>query len=131
MTVINKKLNASYNMLAPEIAADADLKTEIFFPTSEAVSPPVLGNAATVKVQREKTVICLGTLSANCTLHLKPQAENINVGALVVINWKSDATARNVAVKENNSALITFTGAANGDRTQLLIWNGSTLLPVS
>lgn len=80
MTVINKKLNASYNMLAPEIAADADLKTEIFFPTSEAVSPPVLGNAATVNVQREKTIIDLVTLSADCTLNLK-SGENLNIGA--------------------------------------------------
>lgn len=130
MTVINKKLNASYNMLAPEIAADADLKTEIFFPTSEAVSPPVLGNAATVNVQREKTIIDLVTLSADCTLNLK-SGENLNIGAIVAITWRSDATARKVTVKQNNVVLTTFTGEATKSRTQLLIWNGSTLLPVS
>lgn len=131
MTAINKKLNASYNMLAPEISDDSDKKTETIFPTSETANPTVSANAASVKVRREKTVIKLGTLTAACTLNLAVEKENLNIGAVVAVNWKSDATARNVTVKSGAATLATLAGTASAESTRLLIWDGSVLLPVS
>lgn len=130
MSTINFENNASYNFVAPSIAADADRMTEVFFPTSEAVSPRILGNAAIVDILREKTIIDLATLSANCTVNLKPVG-NLNIGAIVAITWKSDATARAILVKQHNAVLGTFAAEASKSLTKLFIWNGDTLLPVS
>lgn len=130
MNPINKKNNASYNFVAPDIDDDADKKIEPVFPTSEAVTPEISSNKATVKVRRQKTIIKLDTLSAATTVELEPSAENLNVGAAVIVSWTSDGTARNITVKIDSDTVATLAGTASTKVNKQLVWDGETFLAI-
>lgn len=131
MNPINTENNASYNFVAPSIEDDADKKTDVVFPTAEAVEPTATSNVSEAAVRREKTIVKLGSVSANQTLVLKPEAANLNVGAVVVVNWTSDSTARNVTVKVGASTadtLATLAGTASTNVSKQLMWDGASFL---
>lgn len=122
---INKKNNASYNFKAPEIEGDAGKKTEVMFPTVEKTSPTLSSNAATVKVERDTTIVDLGSLSAAATLTLTP-GDNLGAGAKVVVKSTSDGTARNVTVKKDASTTVgTIAGTASTTVAKIVVWDGS------
>ena len=110
---INKKNGSSYNFEAPNIIEDTNKKVKAIFPTAEAVSPTVSANAASVAINREKTIIAFGSLSAATTLELVPVAANLNVGAVVIVSWTSDSTARNITVKLGDNTVATLAGSAS------------------
>ena len=122
---IDKEKNSSYNFKAPKIAADEGKKVEVMFPTVEKVSPTLSSNAATVEVNRDMTVVDLGSLSAAATLTLTP-TDNLGIGAKVVVKATSDGTARNVTLKKDASTTIgTISGTANTTVSKMVIWDGS------
>lgn len=122
---INKENNASYNFKAPTIEEDADKKTEILFPTVEKATPTLSDNAATVKVERDTTIVDLGSLSAAATLTLTP-GDNLGVGAKVVVKSTSDTTARNVTVKKDATTTVgIITGTASATVAKIVVWDGS------
>lgn len=116
--------------MAPDIDDDADKKVEVIFPTSEAVTPSISSNKATVKVRRQKTIVKLGSLSAATELDLEPEAENLNVGAVVIVSWTSDGTARNITVKVGADTVATLSGTASTKVTKQLVWDGESFLAV-
>lgn len=128
MATINKENNASYGMVAPDIEDDADKKTEMVFPTAEAVSVTLTANAASVAVRRETTIVKLGTLAAAATVTLVPEPKNLNIGSKVMVNWTSDSTGRNVSVKVGNDTIATLTGTASTTVTKQLVWDGNTFI---
>ena len=128
MATINKTNNASYGMVAPDIEDDADKKTEMVFPTAEAVSVTLTANAASVAVRRETTIVKLGTLAAAATVTLVPEPKNLNIGSKVMVNWTSDSTGRNVSVKVGNDTIATLTGTASTTVTKQLVWDGNTFI---
>lgn len=128
MNAINSKKGAAYHMEAPEIDADQGRTMKTIFPTSEAVSPMVTSNAATVPVNRQNTIVKLGTRTAAATLTLEPEAANLNVGAIVAVNWTSDGTARNITVKVENVTVATLAGTASTNVTKQLMWDGEGFL---
>lgn len=130
MNPINMKNNASYNFMAPDIDDDADQKVEVIFPTSEAVTPSISSNKAAVKVRRQKTIVKLGSLSAATELDLEPEAANLNVGAVVIVSWTSDGTARNITVKVGTDTVATLSGTASTKVTKQLVWDGESFLAV-
>ena len=128
MATINKTNNASYGMVAPDIEDDADKKTEMVFPTAEAVDVALTANAASVAVRRETTIVKLGTLAAAATVTLVPEPKNLNIGSKVMVNWTSDSTGRNVSVKVGNDTIATLTGTASETVTKQLVWDGNTFI---
>lgn len=128
MATINKENNASYGMVAPDIEDDADKKTEMVFPTAEAVSVTLTANAASVAVRRDTTIVKLGTLAAAATVTLVPEPKNLNIGSKVMVNWTSDSTGRNVSVKVGNDTIATLTGTASTTVTKQLVWDGNTFI---
>lgn len=128
MATINKENNASYGMVAPDIEDDADKKTEMVFPTAEAVSVTLTANAASVAVRRDTTIVKLGTLAAAATVTLVPEPKNLNIGSKVMVNWTSDSTGRNVSVKVGNDTIATLTGTASETVTKQLVWDGNTFI---
>lgn len=130
MNPINTENNASYNFKAPSIEEDADKKVELVFPTSEVVSPTITANATSVPVHRQKTIVKLGTLSAATTLTLIPEPANLNVGAMVAVNWTSDGTARAITVKVGADTVATLSGTASTKVTKQLMWDGEGFLAV-
>lgn len=130
MNPINTENNASYNLVAPSITEDADKKVEVVFPTAEAVEPEISSNKAEVPVRREKTIVKLGSLSAATTLTLTPEPANLNVGAVVAVNWTSDSTARDITVKVGDDTVATLAGTASTTVTKLLLWDGEGFLAI-
>ena len=130
MNPINTENNASYNFKAPSIPEDGDKKTETVFPTAEVVNPTISSNKADVPVRRQKTIVKLGTLSAATTLTLIPEPANLNVGAMVAVNWTSDGTARAITVKVGNDTVATLSGTASTKVTKQLMWDGEGFLSV-
>ena len=130
MNPINTENNASYNFKAPSIPEDGDKKTETVFPTAEVVNPTISSNKADVPVRRQKTIVKLGTLSAATTLNLAPEPANLNVGAMVAVNWTSDGTARAITVKVGNDTVATLSGTASTKVTKQLMWDGESFLSV-
>lgn len=130
MNAINSKNGAAYHMEAPEIDSDQGKAVKVKFPTSEAVSPTVTSNAASVAVNREKTIVKLGTRTAAATLTLVPEADNLNVGAVVAVNWTSDGTARNITVKVGENTVATLSGTASTNVTKQLMWDGEGFLAI-
>lgn len=130
MNPINTENNASYNLVAPSITEDADKKVEVVFPTAEAVEPEISSNKAEVPVRREKTIVKLGSLSAATTLTLVPEPANLNVGAVVAVNWTSDSTARDITVKVGDDTVATLAGTASTTVTKLLLWDGEGFLAI-
>jgi len=130
MNPINTENNASYNFVAPSIPEDADKKTEVMFPTAEVVSPTISSNKADAPVRRQKTIVKLGTLSAATTLTLIPEPANLNVGAMVAVNWTSDGTSRAITVKVGTDTVATLSGTASTMVTKQLMWDGESFLAV-
>ena len=130
MNPINTENNASYNYVAPSIPEDADKKVEVVFPTAEAVEPEISSNKAEVPVRREKTIVKLGSLSAATTLTLVPEPANLNVGAVVAVNWKSDSTARDITVKVGDDTVATLAGTASTTVTKQLLWDGEGFIAI-
>ena len=130
MNAINSKNGAAYHMEAPDIDSDQGKAVKVKFPTSEAVSPTVTSNAASVAVNREKTIVKLGTRTAAATLTLVPEADNLNVGAVVAVNWTSDGTARNITVKVGENTVATLSGTASTNVTKQLMWDGEGFLAI-
>lgn len=126
-----KETNASYNFVAPNIEKDADKKVEVVFPTAELVEPTLSSNAAEVKVERDTTVIDLGTLSAAATLTLTP-GDSLNVGAKVIVKATSDGTARNVTVKQDADTTVdTISGTASTTKARQYVWTGTAWIAIS
>lgn len=128
MTAINKKYNSSYNFTAPDIADDADKMVEPVFPTSCVVTPTLASNKTDVVVNRQNTIIKLGDLTAAAELKLNPESQNLNIGAIVAVSWKSDSTARNVTVKVGSTTVATLTGTASTSVTKQFMWDGEGFL---
>ena len=123
MNPINTENNASYNFKAPSIDDDADKKVELVFPTVEVVTPTISSNKADVPVRRQKTIVKLGTRSAATTLTLIPEPANLNMGAMVAVNWTSDSTARDITVKVGTATVATLSGTASTKVTKQLMWD--------
>lgn len=130
MNPINTENNASYNLVAPSIPEDADKKVEVVFPTAEAVEPEISSNKAEVPVRREKTIVKLGSRSAATTLTLVPEPANLNVGAVVAVNWTSDSTARDITVKVGDDTVATLAGTASTTVTKQLLWDGEGFIAI-
>lgn len=127
---INKENGSSYSFEAPNIPGDTNKKVKAIFPTAEAVSPTVSANAASVAINRERTIVKLGSLSAATTLTLAPVAANLNVGAVVIVSWTSDSTARNITVKIGKDTVATLAGTASTKVSKQLMWDGETFLAI-
>lgn len=128
---VNKETNASYNFVAPKIENDADKKVEAYFPTSETVTPTLSSNAATVNVERDTTIVDLGTLSAAATLTLTP-GNNLNIGAKVIVKATSDGTARNVTVKKDADTTVdTISGTASTTKARQYVWSGTAWIAIA
>ena len=131
MSYIRKETNASYNFVAPNIEKDADKKVEVVFPTAELVEPTLSSNAAEVKVERDTTIVDLGTLEAAATLTLTP-GNSLNIGAKVVVKAASDGTARAVTVKQDASTTVdTISGTASTTKAKQYMWDGSAWIAIS
>lgn len=127
---VSKETNASYNFKAPAIEKDTDKKVEVVFPTSEFVSPTLSSNAAEVKVERDTTIIDLGTLSAAATLTITP-GNDLNIGAKVVVKATSDGTARNVTVKKDADTTVdTISGTASTTKAKQYMWTGTAWITI-
>lgn len=126
-----KETNASYNFVAPNIEKDADKKVEVVFPTAELVEPSLSSNAAEVKVERDTTIVDLGTLEAAAALTLTP-GDSLNIGAKVVVKAASDGTARDVTVKQDAATTVdTISGTANTTKAKQYMWTGSAWIAIS
>lgn len=130
MNPINLENNASYNFKAPSINDDAGKKIEPVFPTSEKVSPVITSNKANAAVRRAVTVIDLGSVAAAQELTLEPETANLNIGALVVVSWTSDTTARAVTVKVGTDTVATLAGTISAKVNKQLLWDGSGFLAI-
>lgn len=130
MNPINTENNASYNLVAPSIPEDADKKVEVVFPTAEAVESEISSNKAEVPVRREKTIVKMGSVSAATELTLTPEPANLNVGAVVAVNWTSDSTARDITVKVGGDTVATLAGTASTTVTKQLLWDGEGFLAI-
>ena len=126
-----KETNASYNFVAPNIKKDADKKVEVVFPTAELVEPTLNSNAAEVKVERDTTIVDLGTLEAAANLTLTP-GDSLNIGAKVVVKAASDGTASDVTVKQDADTTVdTISGTANTTKAKQYMWTGSAWIAIS
>lgn len=130
MNPINTENNASYNLVAPSIPEDAGKKVEVVFPTAEAVEPEIISDKADVPVRREKTIVKCGDLTAGLALTLVPEPANLNVGAVVAVNWTSDSTARDITVKVGDDTVATLAGTASTTVTKQLLWDGEGFLAI-
>lgn len=130
MSCINLENNASYNFKAPSISDDADKKIEPVFPISEKVTPEISSNKAKAAVRRAVTVIDLGSVTAAQELTLEPEAANLNIGALVVVSWTSDTTARAVTVKVGADTVATLAGTISTKVNKQLMWDGAGFLAI-
>ena len=81
-------------------------------------------------VRREKTIVKLGSVSAATELTLTPEPANLNVGAVVAVNWTSDSTARDITVKVGGDAVATLDGTASATITKQLLWDGECFLAI-
>lgn len=130
MSYIRKETNASYNFVAPNIEKDADKKVEVVFPTAELVEPTLNSNAAKVKVERDTTIVDLGTLEAAAELTLSP-GDSLNIGAKVVVKAASDGTARAVTVKQDADTTVdTISGTANTTKVKQFVWTGTAWIMI-
>lgn len=127
MSYLNMNQNSSYNFKAPNIAADADQKIEVIFPTQEALSPSVAAETA-VTINRQTTVIDLGELSANITLNATIGSD-VERGAIVAVKAKSDGTARSLTFGTGFTAPA-VAGTISKTKVVSFIYDGANLLPL-
>lgn len=125
---INKDNNSSYGFEAPDIPGDTSKKVSVKFPTSEKVTPAITSNKASVDINRQETIIDLGSVTAAQELTLVPAAANLNVGARVIVSWTSDTTARAVTVKVGSDTVATLSGVQSAKANKQLVWDGSSFL---
>jgi len=125
---IRKDNNSSYIFEAPNIPDDTSKKVSVKFPTSEKVTPTITSNKASVDVNRQETIIDLGSVTAAQELTLVPAAANLNVGARVIVSWTSDSTARAVTVKVGTDTVATLSGTQSAKANKQLVWDGSGFL---
>lgn len=129
MNTINSKTGATYRMVAPEIDEDGNKVISVTFPTFENVIPSVESNTAVVKVRRQTTIVKLGQLAANTGLKLSADRKNISPGAIVVVSWESDSTARDISVTEDEDRAVTvFSGAVSSKTARRLMWDGANFV---
>ena len=125
-----KETNASYNFVAPDIEKDADKKVEVVFPTSELVQPTLSSHAATVNVERENTIIDLGTMDGATTLTITP-GNSLNIGARVIVKAASDGTARALTVKQDaDTTVATVSGTASTTKVKQFVWTGTAWIMI-
>mgnify|MGYP003307955944 CR=1 FL=1 len=125
---LNKNNNSSYGFEAPNIPDDTSKNVSVKFPTSEKVTPTITSNKASVDVNRQETIIDLGSVTAAQELTLVPTAANLNVGARVIVSWTSDTTARAVTVKVGADTVATLAGTISTKVNKQLVWDGSGFL---
>jgi hypothetical protein len=119
--------NSSYNFKAPSIAADADQKIEVTFPTAEK---QVVTAAATtaIAINRTVTVIDLGELAAAMTLNATI-SDDVEVGAIIHIKALSDGTARAITFGTGFTAPA-LAGVISKTKVQSFIFDGTSFLPM-
>ena len=122
MTWINKLLNSAYNFVAPSIAADADKKMEVIFPTAELQTVTAAATIA-VTVERTHTVVDLGTLAAAATVNVTV-GESVPVGALLVVKAKSDGTARDITWGDGMTAAV-LSGVISKTKVASFVFDGT------
>jgi hypothetical protein len=127
MTYINGNSNASYNFKAPNIAADADKKIEVVFPTQEAQTPTA-GATIAVDINRHTTCIDLGELAAAATLNATIGAD-VERGAIVQVKALSDGTARTVTFGTGFNS-PTMAGTISTKKVMTFMYDGTAFLPM-
>ena len=88
------------------------------------VLTPTYAATLSVAVKNMRTQLNLGTMTGNCALTIVPDAE-LEIGAILTIKVKSDATARDVTFAAGVTA-ATIAGVISKTKTLLLEYNGST-----
>ena len=128
MSFINMIRNASYNFVAPNIAADADSKVEVIFPTSEKQE---IAYATTIAatVERAITLLDLGTLTGAATLNLTVGAY-VPVGALLTVKAKSDTTARDITLGTGLTG-PTLAGVISKTKSQSFMYDGAKFIAMA
>ena len=131
MNAVNKANDASYEFVAPNIPEDAGKKVPAVFPTAETiVKDPE--DASAVAVRRQTTIVKLGNLRKDMNLLLEPDAGNLNPGAVVAVNWKSNGTAYTVAVISGEQTVsLPGTAFSKAIVTRLLVWDGEGFLAIN
>jgi hypothetical protein len=124
----NKTQNSSYNFVAPNIAAHADKKIEVPFPTFETVAPVIASNACEINVNCKETVVDLGTLTANLTLTINKTGNTVE-GDKVVVKVKTTATE--TITFAGDVVVPTVAGVAGKTKIQSLIFIGEKFVPVA
>lgn len=127
MSYLNMNQNSSYNFRAPNIAADADKKLEVVFPTQEAQAP-VVAAGTPVEINRQTTVIDLGELAANTTVNATI-GDDVERGAIVMIKAKSDGTARNVTFGDGFT-VPAMAGTISKTKVISCMYDGASFLPM-
>ncbi len=127
MTWIKQTQNAFYNFFAPDIAADADQKIEVVFPTVEALNPSFAATQP-VDIKRQCTVIDLGALTGACTLDATI-SDHVGIGAVVHVKVASDTSARALTLGTGFTAPA-IAGVISKTKVQSFIYNGTTFLPL-
>lgn len=128
MNTINSKTGATYHMEAPEIAADAGQSVKTVFPVYAAVTPVIESNKASVAVNRQKTVVKCGTLSAGLALTLVPDTASLNIGAAVIVTWTNPSSKVDITVKVGSDTVATLVGVNSQTVTKQLVWDGEGFL---
>lgn len=124
---INMNQNASYGFKAPNIAADADKKVEVVFPTHEAQAPTA-GATIAVNINRQVTTMDLGTLAAAATLNATI-GESVERGAILHLKAKSDGTARDITFGTGFTS-PNLAGVISKTKVQSFIYDGTAFLPM-
>jgi len=123
MTKIHLTTNASYNFVAPEIAADADKKIEVVFPTQEQQTVAADAEIA-IAIERQHTSVDIGEMAANAAIDLTI-ADHVEAGATLSIKGKSDGTARRMTFGTGLTALVA-SGTINKTKIVHFMYDGTT-----
>lgn len=125
---INKNQNSSYGFIAPNIAAHADKKIEVPFPTFEALSPVIAENACAINVNCRESLVEVGAIAANTTITVN-KTENTVDGDKVTVKVKTAATE--TLAFAGDVTCPTITGVAGKTKVQSLIFFGEKFIPVA
>lgn len=127
MTNFNLETNAAYNFKAPRIAADADKKIEVVFPTQGTATAVVEDGVATVEVERQVTVVDLGQLEASISLAAEI-AEHVERGATLVLVVSCGATPYNLTLAGNFKKALVLQGIANKTKQLVFVYDGADFI---
>lgn len=125
MNCINIESNASYNYVAPNITADADLKIELTFPTRRAGASAFTSNALTLAVTDDLTIRTFATEVAAAAALTVEVAAHVNVGARMILRHTFGATKYDITVKTGNNSDCVLTGVASTAVNYELMWTGT------